>query len=154
MVKRYLIVIGILAAVILLGMHSSSRAQGLFAADSKVAVTSTIVANNTTAIVISANPSTVYQVDAFNNATTLAYIKLYNAASGVTCGQTSPAPIWRAMIPFGTSSSGGGFTLPNINGDAFANGVTMCVTTGIADSDTGSPAATTYIVNVHWKRQQ
>lgn len=139
-------------AALLLALCASASAQDLFRGDYRVSNTSTIVANNTTAIIISANPSVIDMVDAFNNATTLAYIKLYNAASGVTCGQTNPAPLWRGMIPFGTSSSGGGFALPIINGDAYSNGITMCVTTGIADSDTGAPAATTYIVNVHWKR--
>lgn len=122
-----------------------------FRADANINVTSNIVANNTTAIVIANRAATVYMIEAYNNSTTLAYIKLYNAASGVTCGQTSPAPIWRGMIPFGATSSGGAILLPNINGDAFSNGVMLCVTTGIADSDTGAPAATTYIVNVHWK---
>jgi hypothetical protein len=117
---------------------------------SDISVSSTIVANNTTAIVIATKKTTVYLVEAFNNSTTLAYIKLYNAASA-TCGQAAPAPFARYMIPFGASSSGGGFALPNINGDAYVNGVVMCVTTGIADSDTGTPAATTYIVNVHYK---
>lgn len=125
--------------------------QNPFRADDHISNTSTIVANNTTAVVISANPATIYMVEAFNNGTTLAYIKLYNAAT-VTCGQTSPAPFWRGMIPFGQSSSGGGFGLPNINGDTYPAGITMCVTTGIADSDTGAPAASTYIVNIHWKK--
>ena len=126
-------------------------AQTTFRAQAPINVTSTIAANNTTAIVISSRSASVYQVDAYNNATTIAYVKLYNAASGVTCG--SGTPIARYMIPFGTSSSGGGFVTPNINGDAYVNGVTMCITTGIADNDTGAPAATTYIVNVHWKAQ-
>lgn len=144
-----------IAVAAIAALCGAALAQSVpFRADDHISNTSTIVANNTTAIVISANPAAVYTVDAFNNATTLAYIKLYNAASGVACGQTSPAPVWRGMIPFGTSSSGGGFGLPNINGDVYSRGVTMCVTTGIADSDTGSPAATTYIVNVHWKKLQ
>lgn len=148
------------AILALLLLTIPALAQDVFRGDSRISNTSTIVANNTTAIIISANASTIYTVEAFNNATTLAYIKLYNAGSTatgapalVTCGG-SATPQWRGMIPFGTSSSGGGFGLPNINGDAYPFGITMCITTGIADSDTGAPAASTYIVNVHWKRFQ
>jgi hypothetical protein len=55
------------------------------------------------------------------------------------------------MIPFGASSSGGGFNVSNINGDAYGLGIVMCITTGIADNDTTAPAASTYIVNVHFR---
>ena len=119
-----------------------------FPADAKIKVTSTIAANNTTAIVIKATSGTVYSVDAFNNGGTIAYVKLYNATSA-TCG--SGTPQGRYMIPFGASSSGGGFNVSNINGDAYGLGIVMCITTGIADNDTTAPAASTYIVNVHWK---
>ena len=128
-----------------------SHAQTTFRAAAPINVTSTIVANNTTAIVISSKSASVYQVDAYNNATTIAFVKLYNSGSTATCG--SGTPIARYMIPFGQTSSGGGFVTPNINGDAYINGITMCVTTGIADNDTSAPAASTYIVNVHWKAQ-
>lgn len=144
----YIAVLWLLAA--LAPVNPASAAEP-FRADANINVTSNIIANNTTAIVIATKAATVYMIEAYNNATTLAFIKLYNAASGVTCGQTAPAPIWRGMIPFGATSSGGAILLPNINGDAYSNGVTLCVTTGIADSDTGAPAASTYIVNVHWK---
>lgn len=129
---------------------STAFAQNTFLADAKIQVKSTIILNNTTAIAISDTSGSVYSVDGFSNNTTLAYVKLYNAkAANVTCGTTIPQA--RYMIPFGQSSSGGGFTLPNINGDAYGVGIAMCVTTGIADNDTGAPAATSYIVNVHYK---
>ena len=129
-----------------------AKAQNTFLADAKIQVKSFIAANNVTAIQISDTPGAVYSVDGFSNNTTLAYVKLYNAkASNVTCGTNTPQA--RYMIPFGQTSSGGGFTLPNINGDAYGVGISMCITTGIADNDTGAPAATSYIVNVHFKPQ-
>ena len=126
----------------------SSFADGTFAADSKIKVSSTIVANNTTAVVIKPTGGTLYSIDGFNNSTTIAYIKLYNATSA-TCGSGTPQA--RYMIPFGASSSGGGFSISNINGDAYGLGIVMCVTTGIADNDTSAPSASTYIVNLHYK---
>lgn len=149
MMKRFSIVV--LAALCLAVACDLSHAQTTFRASSPINVTSTIVANNTTAIPITTKSAVVYQVDAYNNGTTIAFVKLYNAATA-TCG--SGTPIARYMIPFGQSSSGGGFVTPNINGDAYINGITMCITTGIADNDTGAPAASTYIVNVHWKQAQ
>ena len=125
------------------------HAQGTFTADAKIKVSSTIAANNTTAITIKAGGGTVYSVDAFNNATTIAYVKLYNASAAPTCG--SGTPFARYMIPYGASSSGGGFNVSNINGDSYGLGIYMCITTGIADNDTTAPAASTYIVNVHYK---
>ena len=124
-----------------------AQSSSIFKADSKIKILSTIVANNTTAIVIKSTTGTVYSVEAFNNGTTLAYIKLYNASTA-TCGTGTPYA--RYLIPFGSSSSGGGFNISNINGDIFGDGIVMCVTTGIADNDTTAPAANAYIVNIHY----
>ena len=132
----------------LLAICSPVQAQHDFQAESQINVSSTIVANNTTAIVIKATAGTVYSIDGFNNTTVIAYVKLYNAATA-TCGSGTPQA--RYMIPFGTSSAGGGFSISNINGDGYGLGITMCVTAGIADNDTSAPAASSYIVNVHYK---
>ena len=142
MKKIILIVLGLL-------LISPAKAQtsSSFKADSKIKILSTIVANNTTAIVIKSTTGTVYSVDAFNNGTILAYIKLYNASTA-TCGTGTPYA--RYLIPFGSSSSGGGFNISNINGDIYGDGIVMCVTTGIADNDTTAPSASTYIVNIHY----
>lgn len=124
------------------------HAQTSFTADAKVSVKSYIVANNTTALVVKTTPGVVYQVDAYANGTTLAYVKLYNAASA-TCGSGTPQA--RYLVPYGAASTGGGFVAPIANGDVYSTGIVMCVTGGIADADTTSPAASTFIVNVHYK---
>lgn len=140
--KKILIILGMLL------LSSVAHAQNTFLADAKIQVKSYIAANDTTAVVVKSTPGSVYSIDGFNNGVTLAYVKLYNATSA-TCGSGTPQA--RYMIPFGTASSGGGFTIPNINGDAYGKGIVMCITTGIADADTGAPAASTYIVNIHLK---
>lgn len=128
----------------------SAQAQSPFNAASQISVKSNIIPNNTTPIVIKTTGGTVYQIDAYNNGASVAYIKLYNGtSSSVTCG--SGTPYVRYLIPYGSSSSGGGFITPNINGDAFVSGITMCVTTGIADNDTTAPSANQFIVNVHYR---
>ena len=143
----------ILCLVIAL-MASPALAQTTFTAEGKISVISTIVANNTTAIQIKATGGTVYQVDGYSKGTTIAYAKLYNGTTTtVTCGSGTPRA--RYVIPYGTDSSGNasgaGFITPNINGDAYPSGITLCITGGIADNDTTSPAASKFIVNVHFK---
>lgn len=113
-----------------------------------LSISSTIVANNTTSVVVKAAPGLVYQVDAYANGTSSAYVKLYDALTA-TCGSGTPKA--RYLIPYGTSSTGGGFIAPQVFGDLYTTGIVLCVTTGIADNDTGSPAASTFIVNVHYK---
>lgn len=119
-----------------------------FQADNAIKVSSNIAANNTTAIPIKTTSGTVYSIDAFNNGSSVVYVKLYNSPN-VTCGQGTPYA--RYLIPYGASSSGGGFNTPNVNGDAYFNGITLCITGGLADSDTTAPPASTVIVNIHYK---
>ncbi len=136
-------------AFVLFGIGTALAQQGTsFRADSQINVKSVISVNNVTPVVIATAPATVYSIEAFNNAGTLAYVKLYNSSTAV-CGSGTPQA--RYLIPFVATSAGGAISLPNINGDIYVNGITLCITTGIADNDTGAPAANAYIVNVHWK---
>lgn len=136
----------LLSAALLLA-PSFSLAQSPF--PSSIQLKSTQVANNTTAVVIKATPGIVFGIEAFNSGTSVAFLKLYNATSA-TCG--SGTPFARYMIPaMAANAFGGVLTVHNSNGDAYGLGIVQCVTTGYADSDTGAPAATTFIVNVHFK---
>lgn len=119
-----------------------------FQADSAIKVSSTIAVNNVTAIAIKSTSGTVYSVEAFNNGSSVVYVKLYNSPN-ITCGQGIPYA--RYLIPYGASSSGGGFSTPLVNGDAYFNGITMCITGGIADTDVTAPPSSTIIVNIHYK---
>lgn len=125
-----------------------ANAQAAFNADSQIAVKSFIALANTNPVTIKPAAGSVYSIDAFNNSVAIVYLKLYNSTS-VTCGTSTPYA--RYLIPFGATNSGGGFSIPNINGDAYYQGITACVTTGIADSDTGAPTGNTIIVNVHYR---
>jgi len=111
-----------------------------------LSVSSTQVANNTTATVVKSGAGQLYGIEVYNNSATIAYVKLYNATSA-TCG--SGTVVQRAMIP--ANASGAGAISNNVNGVAYSTGITMCVTGGYADSDTTAPAASTYIVNVLYK---
>lgn len=109
-----------------------------------------IVAANTTSVAIDASPGTLYSVQVFNNSATIAYLKLYDAAQGsTTCGSGTPKKV--VLIPASTSGAGAVIFLGGASGVAFATAITRCVTTGIADNDTGAPAATTYLVEADFK---
>ncbi len=109
-----------------------------------------IVAANTTSVSIDASPGTLYSVQVFNNSATIAYLKLYDAAQGsTTCGSGTPKKV--ILIPASTSGAGAVISLGGSSGVAFATAITRCVTTGIADNDTGAPAASTYLVEADFK---
>ena len=95
---------------------------------------------------VKASAGQVYHIDATNNSTSVnAYFKIYNIAQGSnTCG--SNTPIMTIMVPFGS-----GFVLDDANGFAFSTAISVCVTTGLADADTGAPAATSGTWNVGYK---
>lgn len=115
-----------------------------------LSVASAIVANNTTSVAIKASAGQLFGVDAYSiSAATPVWIKLYNTAQGsTTCG--SGTPVARILIP-ATGATGSGQIWHETNGDAYSTAITYCVTAGIADADTTSPAANTYVVNFHYK---
>lgn len=117
-----------------------------------LSIQSAIVANNTTSVAVGSSAAhQLYGIDGFSIATTNpVYIKLYNAAQGsTTCG--SGTPVARYMIPASGGSSGSGEIMHDANGIAFGTALTYCITGGIADADTTSPSASTYIVNLLYK---
>jgi hypothetical protein len=111
-------------------------------------VFSEIVANNTTSVAVKASAGQVYGARGFSNNTTQVYGKLYNATQGsTTCGSGTPQD--RFMIP--AQTGGSGFVIPIPPGETFTTAITLCVTGGIADSDTTSPAAASYLVSIDYK---
>jgi trimeric autotransporter adhesin len=111
--------------------------------------TGNIAANNTTAVVVKASAGTLYGVQVYGIGSAPAYLKIYNATSA-TCG--SGTPVKRLMIPAAsTAANGAGSNITfGSSGIAFGTGITYCVTTGIGDSDTTAPAASTFLINVDW----
>lgn len=106
----------------------------------------TLIPNNTTAIVVKSGAGQLYKIRATNNSATIAYIKLYDATSA-TAG--SGTPVDTIMIP--ANASGAGIVDTTDVGTVHATGITYTVTTGIADADTGTPAANAYVVTMFYK---
>ena len=88
----------------------------------------------------------VYGFYIFNAATSVRYVKFYNAtAANVTVGTTTPV----LTLPVPAASSGGvGFNVQTNIGIAFDTAICVAATTGLADNDTGAPSANDVIINV------
>jgi hypothetical protein len=92
----------------------------------------------------------VYGLWVTNTATSTRWLKFYNAtAANVTVGTT--APVITIGIPGNTSDDVSGNFGPGGMGIAFDTAITVAATTGVADADTGAPAANDVIVNIFYK---
>lgn len=89
----------------------------------------------------------VYWIHAMNLAATKRYLKFYNAtAANVTVGTTTP--VLTFLLPTLGDTNGAGFVLQVPMGIAFDTAISVAVTTGFADNDTGAPGANDVIVNI------
>ena len=103
------------------------------------------LAASTNATNVKASAGQLYSISGFNaSSATPVWISLYNNAGTPTCGTSI---IQQFLIP--GSTTGTGFVYDFSSPKAFATGIAFCATTGIAG--TGSPAATTYVLNIDYK---
>lgn len=96
---------------------------------------------------VKATAGQVFSISAFNRTAAPLYLKFYNAtAANVTVGTTTP--VLTFVVPANADSDGAGFIWNNEIGFAFGTAITVAVTTGVADNDTGAPGANDCIVNI------
>lgn len=94
---------------------------------------------------VKATAGNVYGYYVFNAAASVAYLKFYNAtAANVTVGTTTP--VMTFPVPAG-SAANVSFAYPI----SFSTAICAAVTTGLADNDTGAPAANAFIANIFYK---
>lgn len=136
------------APVVVASNQSPIPVQASPATSGGLSRTRTLIPNNITNVIIKASAGQVYKIRATNNSSTIAYIKLYDAATA-TAG--SGTPIDTIMIPAATAGGAGIADWYGDIGVVHATGITFIVTTGIADADTAVPAANAYIVTVFYK---
>lgn len=99
---------------------------------------------------VKATAGTLYAIHAFNTTASILYLKVYNAtAATVVVGTTTP--VLTLPIPGNNDTDGAGFVWNIPQGLAFGTAITVACTTGIADADTGAPAANACIVNLGYK---
>ena len=94
---------------------------------------------------VKASAGTVYWLRWHNRSAAERFLKFYNAtAASVTVGSTTPD----LTIPL---EAGSGETVAIPHGLFFSTAICVAATTGVADSDTGAPAANDVVVNLGYK---
>jgi hypothetical protein len=101
-------------------------------------------AASTNATSVKASAGQVYGWYFYNSNAAVRYLKLYDKASAPTVG--TDTPVMTIAIPGGAAAN---VAIPH--GIAFATGIALALTTGVADADTGAVAATELVVNLLWK---
>lgn len=113
-----------------------------------LSISRTLSAASTNATSVKASAGQVYTVYAHNINAAVRFLKLYNKASAPTVGTDTPV----LTLPIPGNTAGAGFTLDTGGmGIAFATGIALALTTGLADSDTGAVAANEIVINLLFK---
>ncbi len=97
-------------------------------------------------VVIKAGAGQVYSITATNNSATINYIRLYNATTGFNGCNSATNLVGQWLVP--ASTSGAGIVYALTQGIAFATGISICVTSGYATTDTTNATASAMSVNV------
>ena len=107
-----------------------------------------ISAGSTNLTQIKAEAGQIYGIYATNINAAIRYLKVYNAASAdVTVGTTVPD----LTLPIPAAAAGAGFFIKLPQGIAFSTGISIALTTGVADNDTGAVAANELTVHCFYK---
>jgi hypothetical protein len=95
--------------------------------------------------VVKASAGQIYWIHAMNLSASTRFVKIYDATSG-TIGTGTPV----LTFPIATqgTTNGAGFMLAVPNGIEFSTGISVGASTGIADADTGAPAANDVVINI------
>jgi len=109
-----------------------------------LSISRTLSAASTNATSVKASAGQVFGYYLFNANAATRYLKLYNKASSPTVGTDTPV----ATIPI---PAGAAANVEFTQGVAFATGIALALTTGIADADTGAVAANEVVVNLFYK---
>lgn len=100
-------------------------------------------------VVIKAGAGQVYKISVTNNSATVNYIRLYNATTGFNGCNSATNLVYANAIP--ASTSGSGILDQWDAGMAFATGISICVTSGYASTDTTNATASAMNVNIGYK---
>lgn len=100
-------------------------------------------------VVIKAGAGTVYGVTVFNNSGTVNYLRLYDATTGFNGCNSATNLVTQIQIP--ASTSVGGAAVPFPAGMLFGTGISICITSGYATTDTTNATASAMSVTVSYK---
>lgn len=137
---------GILVA---LSGQTMGQATSVLAADQFGCTPTHIISaasNNST--LIAGKRSTVYDVTAMNNSSTIYYLKIYDKVTAPTCGTDTPVATY--LVPHNTAA-GSGFIHGFVPGLKIDAGLGVCLVSGIADNSNGSAAANAVTIDICYK---
>lgn len=93
---------------------------------------------------IKATAGQLYWLYLFNATAAIIYVRLYNATvANVVVGTT--VPDMTIPVPGNNDTDGAGVSFTVVQGIVFSTALTIAATTGVADNDTGAPAANALI---------
>lgn len=93
---------------------------------------------------VKASGGNLYSIIAIGLTSTVRYLKLYNKASAPTVGTDTPI----MTIPVPANTQGAGVAIPFSMGVNFPLGISVAITSGAGDTDTGAVGAGDVIVNL------
>ena len=99
---------------------------------------------------VKATAGVLYSIAAFNRTAAPLYLKFYNLTAANTTVGTS-TPVLTFVVPGNADSDGAGFILEKTYGWTFDTAISVACTTGVADADTGAPAANDCVINLGYK---
>lgn len=111
-----------------------------------LSISRTLSANNTTGISVKGSAGQIFGWVITNVASSARFVKIYNT-SAPTVGTT--VPVITLAIP--GNANGTGMVAAFDSGIAFGTSIGIGITTGVADNDTGAPAANDVVVNIFYK---
>lgn len=111
-------------------------------------ISRTLSASGTNATLVKNAAGQVYGWYITNTNAAARFVKLYNSSSAPTAG--SGTPVMTLLVPGGTSGSGV-IAAEYTSGIAFSSGIGFTITSGVADSDTGSVNANEVILHLFYK---
>ncbi len=100
-------------------------------------------------VVIKAGAGQVYNVQVTNNSATVNYLRLYNATTGFAGCNSATNLVAQWAIPASTSVGGISMSIPA--GIAFSTGISICITSAYATTDTTNATASAMSVNIGYK---
>lgn len=116
--------------------------------DSGLSIYRSIDLDEGTGEVIKSAPGQLFALWVTNRSSTTRYIKLYNATS---CTMGTGTPVITLPIPGNATDNIAGHFTAGGKGIAFTTGICFGATTGLADADTGAPAANDVVANAFYK---
>jgi len=99
---------------------------------------------STNANVVKSSGGNLYSIVAIGQTSTIRYLKLYNKATAPSVGTDVPV----MTIPVPANLQGAGVSIPFSIGVNFSLGISLAITSGSADNDTGVVGAGDVILNL------